>query len=255
MLKRLDLFLMISYNELNKAADIVTKKAMKIRYAENVNGNIAEPRTNRKHDKEEKNMKKLLAVMLASMMVAAMAPALAETTLKVAGWDTTTTPYYAAIKEGYEAANPDVKIEWVDLASQDYNVKASTMLAGGDTTDLYCVKELSDMQNWAKEGLIVPMTEQIAADGVDMTKYAGMDSCYVALTDGQQYALPFRADYWVMFYNKDLFDQAGMAYPTNDWTWDEYAQMARDVHEKTGAYGTHYPPGSPAWRTGRSATA
>lgn len=58
------------------------------------------------------------------------------------------------------------------------------------------------MQNWAKEGLIVPMTEQIAADGVDMTKYAGMDSCYVALTDGQQYALPFRADYWVMFYNK-----------------------------------------------------
>lgn len=240
MLKRLDLFLMISYNELNKAADIVMKKAMKIRYTENVNGNIAEPRTNRKPDKEEKNMKKLLAVMLASMMVAAMAPALAETTLKVAGWDTTTTPYYAAIKEGYEAANPDVKIEWVDLASQDYNVKASTMLAGGDTTDLYCVKELSDMQNWAKEGLIVPMTEQIAADGVDMTKYAGMDSCYVALTDGQQYALPFRADYWVMFYNKDLFDQAGMAYPTNDWTWDEYAQMARDVHEKTGAYGTHY---------------
>lgn len=133
-----------------------------------------------------------------------------------------------------------MKIEWVDLAYQDYNVKASTMLAGGDTTDLYCVKELSDMQNWAKEGLIVPMTEQIAADGVDMTKYAGMDSCYVALTDGQQYALPFRADYWVMFYNKDLFDQAGMAYPTNDWTWDEYAQMARDIHEKAGAYGTHY---------------
>ena len=185
-------------------------------------------------------MKKLIAGMLASMMVATMAPALAETTLKVAGWDTGTTPYYTAIKEGYEAANPDVKIEWVDLASQDYNVKASTMLAGGDTTDLYCVKELSDMQNWAKEGLIVSLNENIKADGVDLSKYAGMDACYVALTDGEQYALPFRADYWVMFYNKDLFDQAGMDYPTNDWTWDEYAQMARDIHEKTGAYGTHY---------------
>ena len=55
-------------------------------------------------------MKKLIAGMLASMMVATMAPALAETTLKVAGWDTGTTPYYTAIKEGYEAANPDVKI-------------------------------------------------------------------------------------------------------------------------------------------------
>ena len=44
MLKRLDLFLMILYNEFNKAADIVMKKAMKNRHTENVSGNIAEPR-------------------------------------------------------------------------------------------------------------------------------------------------------------------------------------------------------------------
>lgn len=185
-------------------------------------------------------MKKLFAVLMALLMVAMMATALAETTLTVAGWDISTTPYYAAIKEAYEAANEGVTIEWVDLASQDYNVKASTMLAGGDTTDLYCVKELSDMQNWSKEGLIVSMKDMIEADGYDMSKYAGMDACYVSMTDGEQYALPFRADYWVMFYNKDIFDQAGIAYPTNDWTWDEYAAIAREITEKTGAYGTHY---------------
>lgn len=185
-------------------------------------------------------MKKLFAVLMALVLVAVMAPAMAETTLKVAGWDTTTTPYYTAIKEGFEAANSDITIEWVDLASQDYNVKASTMLAGGDTTDLYCVKELSDLQNWSKEGLIIPMDEMIAADGYDMSKYAGMDACYISMADGKQYALPFRADFWVMFYNKDLFDQAGIAYPTNDWTWDEYAVMAREITENTGAYGTHY---------------
>ena len=185
-------------------------------------------------------MKKLFAVLMALVLVAVMAPAMAETTLKVAGWDTTTTPYYTAIKEGFEAANPDITIEWVDLASQDYNVKASTMLAGGDTTDLYCVKELSDLQNWSKEGLIIPMDEMIAADGYDMSKYAGMDACYISMADGKQYALPFRADFWVMFYNKDLFDKAGVAYPTNDWTWGEYAAIAREVAEKTGAYGTHY---------------
>ena len=66
------------------------------------------------------------------------------------------------------------------------------------------------MQNWAKEGLIVSLNENIKADGVDLSKYAGMDACYVALTDGEQYALPFRADYWVMFYNKDLFAAAGI---------------------------------------------
>ena len=185
-------------------------------------------------------MKKLLAVLLTLAMVATLSCALADTTLKVAGWDITTTPYYTAIKEGFEASHPGVTIEWVDLASQDYNIKASTMLSGGDTTDLYCVKELSDLQNWSKEGLVVPMNDMIAADGYDMSKYAGMDACYVSMADGQQYALPFRADFWVMFYNKDLFDKAGVAYPTNDWTWDEYAAIAREVAEKTGAYGTHY---------------
>ena len=185
-------------------------------------------------------MKKLLAVLLALAMIATLSCALADTTLKVAGWDITTTPYYTAIKEGFEASHPGVTIEWVDLASQYYNIKASTMLSGGYTTDLYCVKELFDMQNWAKEGLIVPMDEQIAAAGYDMSKYAGMDACYVSVTDGKQYALPFRADYWVLFYNKDLFDKAGMDYPTNDMTWDQYAQIARDIAAKTGAYGTHY---------------
>ena len=187
-------------------------------------------------------MKKLLAVLVAVMMVAMGACALAEegTTLTVACWDLTTTPYYEAIKTAYEASHPGVTIEWVDLASQDYNVKTSTMLAGGDTTDLYAVKELSDMQNWAAQGFIVNLDEKIAESGMDMSKYAGMDTCYTYTEDGSYYALPFRADYWVMFYNKDIFDEAGVAYPTNDWTWDEYAAIAREITEKTGKYGTHY---------------
>lgn len=187
-------------------------------------------------------MKKLFAVLMALLVWGGifMVPAMAETTLTVACWDLATTTYYAAFKEAYEAANPDVTIEWVDLASQDYYVKTSTMLAGGDTTDLYCIKELSDMQNWAKEGLLTSMTPYIEADSYELGNYAGMESCYAYLGNGEQYALPFRADYWVVFYNKDIFDQAGVAYPTNDWTWDEYAAIAREITEKTGAYGTHY---------------
>lgn len=187
-------------------------------------------------------MKKLLALLLAVMMVVALVPMAlaAETvTLKVACWDLTTTAYYDAIKAGYEAAKPGVTIEWVDLASQDYNVKASTMLSGGDTTDLFCVKELSDMQNWAREGQILDLSEKIASTGVDMTKYAGMDACYKELASGNYYALPFRADYWVMFYNKTLFDAAGAEYPTNDMTWDAYAELARKMTGE-GVYGTHY---------------
>ena len=40
-------------------------------------------------------------------------------------------------------------------------------------------------------------------------------------------------------YNKDLFDAAGVAYPTNDMTWDAYADLAKSM-TKEGVYGTHY---------------
>ena len=186
-------------------------------------------------------MKKIVSLVLALMMLATMGAAMGEgkTTLTVACWDLGTTPYYSAIENAYEAANANVDIVWVDLASQDYNIKASTMLSGKDTTDLYCVKELSDMQNWANEGHIVALNDYIAAKGYDLTKYAGMDACYVSVADGQQYALPFRADVWVLFFNKTLFDAAGVDYPTNDMTWDEYADLALEL-KGDGVYGTHY---------------
>lgn len=43
----------------------------------------------------------------------------------------------------------------------------------------------------------------------------------------------------MLFYNKDLFDAAGVAYPTNDMTWDAYAELAKQM-TKDGVYGTHY---------------
>ncbi|MBQ3080328.1 MAG: extracellular solute-binding protein [Clostridia bacterium] len=186
-------------------------------------------------------MKKIVSLVLALMMLATMGAAMGEgkTTLTVACWDLATTPYYAAIENGYEAANSNVDIVWVDLASQDYNIKASTMLSGKDTTDLYCVKELSDMQNWANEGHIIALDDYVAQKAYDLSKYAGMDACYVSVADGKQYALPFRADFWVLFYNKTLFDAAGIDYPTNDMTWDEYADLAVEL-KGDGVYGTHY---------------
>ena len=46
-------------------------------------------------------------------------------------------------------------------------------------------------------------------------------------------ALPFRSDIWVLYYNKDIFDNAGVDYPTNDMTWEAYDQLARTVADNT----------------------
>ena len=195
-------------------------------------------------------MKKLFSLVLAVAMVLSMASfASAEenTTLTIVAWDVGTTPYYQAQKEAFEATHPGVTIEYVDVASQDWDTKAGTMLSGGDTSDLFMVKQNINIMNWAQQGFAEPLTDYIAKDNYDLSGFVGMEPNYAL--DGTQYALPFRSDFWVLFYNKTLFDAAGVAYPTNDMTWEEYAALAKEMTGKGNCkYGCHYH----TWRSAAS---
>ena len=185
-------------------------------------------------------MKKALALVLAAMMllsVAGFAVAEEAQTLTIVAWDAGTTPYLAAQKEAFEAAHPGVTIEYVDVASQDYPVKTTTMLSGGDASDIYIVKELPHLLDWQAAGFAEPLNSYIEASDYDLSGFTGIESNYAV--DGEQYALPFRSDFWVLYYNKDLFDAAGVDYPTNDMTWEEYAELAKKM-TGDGNYGTHY---------------
>lgn len=191
-------------------------------------------------------MKKLFAMLLSLALLLSLAgSALAAqgTTLTVACWDLSKTPYYNATKAAFEAANPGVTVEYIDLASQDYNIKLGTMLAGGDTTDVIYIKELSDLTNFVAQGFVENLDERIKASAkIDLSKYVGMDLCYTD-TNGNYYALPCRADFWVLYYNKTLFDKAGVAYPTNDMTWEAYKALATQMTGGEGdakIWGTHY---------------
>ena len=183
-------------------------------------------------------MKKALALMLAVAMLlctASFAIAEEDQTLTIVAWDAETTPYLAAEKEAFEASHPGITIEYVDVASQDYAVKTTTMLEGGDTSDVFMIKEIDNLINWQAQGFAAPLD---TAD-YDMSGFAGTEANYAV--DGVQYAIPFRSDFWVLFYNKDLFDAAGVEYPTNDMTWDQYAELAKKMtNPEKEIYGTHY---------------
>lgn len=185
-------------------------------------------------------MKKLLSLILAAMMLASMASfAVADEkqVLTVVTWDANTTPYLVAQEAAFEAAYPNVDLQYIDVASQDYAIKAGSMLSGNDTSDVFMVKEVSDIVNWHAQGFAESLTPYMEKDSYDVSGFVGMEANYAF--DGAQFALPFRSDFWVLFYNKDLFDAAGVAYPTNDMTWDAYAELAKTM-TKDGVYGTHY---------------
>ena len=165
-----------------------------------------------------------------------------EVTLKWAIWDQETTQYWGDIKDAYEASHPGVTIEMVDLGSTDYMTVLATELSGsGSDFDVVTIKDVPGYATLVQKGSILALDDYISKDGVDLSKYAGVTD--QVTVDGSLYELPFRNDFWVLFYNKDLFDAKGVAYPTNDMTFDEYDALAREMTDTTfgsQVYGAHY---------------
>ncbi|HHV11638.1 MAG TPA: extracellular solute-binding protein [Clostridiales bacterium] len=165
-----------------------------------------------------------------------------EITLKWAIWDKDITPYWVALKEGYETANPNVTIELMDLGSADYMTVLATELSGSASEfDVVTIKDVPGYATLVSKNTLEPLDSYISSAGIDLSQYGGVDNQITV--DGSLYELPFRNDFWAIYYNKDIFDAAGVAYPTNDMTFEEYDALARQVADPTyGAqvYGTHY---------------
>ena len=163
-------------------------------------------------------------------------------TLKWAIWDKDITPYWVALKDAYETSHPNVKIEMTDLGSTDYMTVLATELSGsGSDFDVVTIKDVPGYATLVSKNTLEPLDNYITEAGIDLSQYGGVDT-QITVND-QLYELPFRNDFWVVFYNKDIFDAAGVDYPTNDMTFEEYDALARQVADPTFGsqiYGTHY---------------
>lgn len=161
-------------------------------------------------------------------------------TLNWAVWDLESTAYWKAMADGYMAANPNVTIEMTDLGSTDYMTQLATQLAGGNgELDVLTIKDIPGYSNLINLGMLEPMNDVLAEDPA---KFGGVLEQLTA-ADGNFYAVPFRSDFWVVYYNKDLFDAANVEYPTNDMTFAQYDELARQVTSGEGGskvYGNHY---------------
>jgi len=189
--------------------------------------------------------KRLFAIVaslaLVLVMVTGGASAQDSIKLKMLVWDLSTTPYWQEVVDAYQAENPNVTVELVDIASSEYNQVAGVMLSGGDDTDIITIKDIPSYSGWLTRGQIIPLNDYIEADEIDLSQYSG--AAEELTWEGSIYALPFRSDIWILYYNKDIFDAAGLDYPTNDMTWDEFDALARQLTSGEGAdkiYGAHF---------------
>lgn len=162
-------------------------------------------------------------------------------TLKVSLWDMATQPAFSATIEAFTTANPGVTVDPIDIPSADYGTKLSVMLNGGSEVDVFWVKDADTLYPIAQRGQMADLSSYIAKDGVNLADFNGLAENFNI--DGKQVAMPFRTDYYALFYNKDIFDAAGVEYPTNDMTWTQFEELAKKVTSGEGAekkYGAHF---------------
>ena len=154
-----------------------------------------------------------------------------QVTIKVAHWDSYTEPSTQMLVDGFEAANPNIKVELIDIASGEYSNKLTVMLNGGNDLDVVWVKDPDNTPSIAERGQLEDLTPYIEKDGVDIAAMNGSDALKL---DGKQVALPVSTGFYVLYYNKDIFDAAGVDYPGNDRTWTEFEELAKKVTSGEG---------------------
>lgn len=138
------------------------------------------------------------------------------------------------IVKAFEADNPDIKVKVETIPYDSYFTKLQTALAGGTAGDSFELN-YENFVTYAENGSLATLSD------VDSSAYK--PSLLDAYNhDGTQYGLPESFSDVVLFFNKDLFDKAGVATPTSDWTWaDEQAAAEKLTNAKPGVWGDYQP--------------
>ncbi|MFC8943416.1 ABC transporter substrate-binding protein, partial [Streptomyces griseoincarnatus] len=126
-------------------------------------------------------------------------------------------------------ANPDVTVELKEYpAGEDYDTALTADLAADAAPDVFIVKNLKNYVTFEEGGTLLDISD-VAAELDPAT--GGLEPMAV---DGVTYAVPYRQDSWFLFYNKELFEKAGVDLPDGSWTWDDYAEAAETLTKKIG---------------------
>lgn len=192
-------------------------------------------------------MKKLLVFAAITLMVMANvfaggsgetseATADSPVTLKVANYALLESGYedfWAGVKEGFEAKYPQYKIEWVTAPYGEILNQVINMAGGGDRVDVIFGEEAWVPQLYSS-GLAAPVTSIVDEAFVSDFDPAVMD---VFTIDGDIYGIPLYVSPFILYYNTELFEQAGLDPANPPKTYDEMLAAAEKLSQLTDANG------------------
>jgi multiple sugar transport system substrate-binding protein len=134
---------------------------------------------------------------------------------------------YRDLIDAFEKAEPDIDVEFVETSDRDDLIaRLSTAFAGGSPPDLFLMS-----YRFYGQFLATGVLEPLQAYLDDSQAFAAEDFYPQAMEafrqGGEQICMPQNISSLVVYYNKDLFDEAGIDDPAEGWTWGDFVRKAR----------------------------
>ena len=163
------------------------------------------------------------SILMATIALSAASASADDVTIEYMMWDPDQLEVERAAIAEFEAANPGVKVDVQAMPPKEYWPKMSSLAAAGDLPDVFAMSS-GFVKEWAAAGNLADLTDVVADTDLG-AYYEGALS--VGVIDGARVAFPQNWVAPVLYYNKAMFDEAGLQYPAADWTWDQFRDAAK----------------------------
>lgn len=180
-------------------------------------------------------MKKLVALVLClTLLCSIFAVAGAEgdkVTIRVTWWgEISDKDAELMMIEKFNAEHDDIEVIADVVPGDGYGDRLLTSFSSGDGYDIFASGE-GDFYKWVGASMPLSLNELIANDSTWVNEMN--EAIYnFGNIGGEQYYLVRDYNPLCLFYNKDVFDQYGVEYPTADWTWDDAIAAAKQMTVK-----------------------
>lgn len=149
---------------------------------------------------------------------------------KIVFWDNNggvRTDIWKEIIADFEKANPDIKVEYVGIASTEYQSKVDTAIQGGGLPDVGGVGAAM-LAGFSAQNALEPLDDRLAGSALNGKLNEDMVTSLKAAGGGDDalYSIPTSANNGVLYYRTDLFKKAGLDEPT---TWDAFYEAAEKL--------------------------
>jgi multiple sugar transport system substrate-binding protein len=134
--------------------------------------------------------------------------------------------------DGFNKSQSEFTASHVYVPFSDYERQLTLGMASGNLPDIV-ILDGCDMASFIAMGLFGDITDLTADIKWDEYIPGPLSS---TMANGRHYGVPFASNCTALYYNKDMFDAAGLAYPDENTTWDEFRAMAKTL-TKGGVYG------------------